>query len=106
MYGEERSFRQLIFILVENAVKYSDSCGNITISLLETEKKVMLEVENPAKDVKESDLSNLFDRFYRIDTSCNSQTDGHGIGLSVAKAIVQARKGETWASKNEKHNLK
>lgn len=106
VYGEERSFRQLVFILVENAVKYSDSCGNITISLCETGKKVMLEVENPAKDVKESDLSNLFDRFYRTDTSRNSQTGGHGIGLSMAKAIVQAHKGEIWASKNEKHNLK
>ncbi len=99
IWGEERLLRQLVYILVENAVKYSDPCGKIEISLRKLGKKLILEVKNPAKSVKESDLNHLFDRFYRADASRNSKTGGHGIGLSVAKAIADTHGGTIAASK-------
>ena len=58
--------------------------------------KIQLTVANLAKELN-GDLSVLFERFYRTDTSRNSETGGHGIGLSVAKAIVEAHKGKITA---------
>lgn len=106
IWGEERLLRQLVYILVENAVKYSDPCGKIEISLRKLGKKLILEVKNPEKSVKESDLNHLFDRFYRADASRNSKTGGHGIGLSVAKAIADTHGGTIAASKEGEGTIK
>ena len=92
--GDERSIRQLAGILMDNAVKYSSENGNITLTLKKKGKKIFLEVYNDADDLPQGKLDVLFERFYRLDSSRNSGTGGSGIGLSVAKAIVQAHKGK------------
>ena len=53
-----------------------------------------IEVRNTADNLKKGDLSILFERFYRLDSSRNSNTGGSGIGLSIAKAIAEAHKGK------------
>lgn len=99
--GDERSIRQLAGILMDNAVKYSSENGNITLTLKKKGKKIFLEVYNDAGDLPQGKLDVLFERFYRLDSSRNSGTGGSGIGLSVAKAIVQAHKGKiTTENKN------
>lgn len=101
--GDERSIRQLAGILMDNAVKYSSENGNITLTLKKKGKKIFLEVYNDADDLPQGKLDVLFERFYRLDSSRNSGTGGSGIGLSVAKAIVQAHKGKITAeNKNGK----
>lgn len=92
--GDERSIRQLVGILMDNAVKYSSENGNITLTLKKKGKKILLEVYNDADELPKGKLDVLFERFYRLDSSRNSGTGGSGIGLSVAKAIVQAHKGK------------
>lgn len=101
--GDERSIRQLVGILMDNAVKYSSGNGNITLTLKKKGKKILLEVYNDADDLPHGKLDVLFERFYRLDNSRNSSTGGAGIGLSVAKAIAQAHKGRIAAeNKNGK----
>ena len=95
--GDERSIRQLAGILMDNAVKYSSENGNITLTLKKKGKKIFLEVYNDADDLPQGKLDVLFERFYRLDSSRNSGTGGSGIGLSMAKAIVQAHKGKITA---------
>lgn len=103
--GDERSIRRLAGILMDNAVKYSSENGNITLTLKKKGKKIFLEVYNDADDLPQGKLDVLFERFYRLDSSRNSGTGGSGIGLSVAKAIVQAHKGKITAENKNGRGL-
>ena len=103
--GDERSIRQLAGILMDNAVKYSSENGNITLTLKKKGKKILLEVYNDAENLPTGKLDVLFERFYRLDSSRNSGTGGSGIGLSVAKAIVQAHKGKITAENKNGRGL-
>lgn len=103
--GSEKSIRQLAGILMDNAVKYSSDKGKITLTLKKKGKKILLEVYNDADELPEGKLDVLFERFYRLDSSRNSGTGGSGIGLSVAKAIVQAHKGKITAENKNGNGL-
>lgn len=103
--GDERSIRRLAGILMDNAVKYSSENGNITLTLKKKGKKIFLEVYNDADDLPQEKLDVLFERFYRLDSSRNSGTGGSGIGLSMAKAIVQAHKGKITAENKNGRGL-
>ena len=92
--GDEHAIRQLMSLLIDNAMKYSDEGGNIAVRLKKSGKNIELQVENTAENLKKGNQEILFERFYRTDASRNSATGGHGIGLSVAKAIVTAHKGK------------
>lgn len=96
--GDEKALAQLITLLLDNALKYAPESGWIRLNLSKTGKSVRLTVENAAQDVQEDQLPHFFDRFYRGDKARSSQTGGYGIGLSIAKAIVQAHKGKISAS--------
>ena len=103
--GDEKSIRQVSGILMDNAVKYSSEKGNITLTLKKKGKKILLEIYNDADGLPQGKLDVLFERFYRLDSSRNSGTGGSGIGLSVAKAIVQAHKGKITAENKTGNGL-
>ncbi len=92
--GDEKSLRQLISILLDNALKYSPDGSKIDLLLQKQGKSVVLQVSNPAADISPEDAQRMFDRFYRTDKSHNSKTGGYGIGLAIAKAVAQAHKGK------------
>ena len=98
--GDEKSIRQLVSILMDNAVKYTDEGGEIHLALRRQGKTAILTVSNTCRGMDEADISKLFDRFYRTDRSRNSATGGYGIGLSIAKAVVNAHKGKIIAAKD------
>ena len=91
--GDENSMRKLVSILLDNAIKYSDPHGQISLVLKKKNKTLILAVENPCADLQKETISHFFDRFYRGDASRNSTQKGYGIGLSLARAIVTAHKG-------------
>jgi signal transduction histidine kinase len=91
--GDETALRQLTSLLIDNAMKYSDEGGRIEVSLKRSGRNTVLKVFNTVESIQKGSNDVLFERFYRADASRNSDTGGHGIGLSVAKAIVQAHKG-------------
>lgn len=98
IFGDEASLRQLVSILIENAVKYCDEGGQIDVSLKTSQsgKHAVIEVANDCTHPPK-DPDRLFDRFYRADQSRvrdNGETrSGYGIGLSVARAICESHKG-------------
>ena len=92
--GDENAIKQLVSLLTDNAMKYSDEGGYINVSLKKSGKYYELRTENSVTGIEKGNRDILFERFYRSDASRNSATGGHGIGLSVAKAITEAHKGK------------
>ncbi len=92
--GDMRLIKEMMELLIDNAVKYSDEPGNIKIKLYLAGKCKKIIISNTTKEKLSGNLDNLFERFYRPDSSRNSETGGHGIGLSVVKAIVTQHKGK------------
>ena len=104
--GNYKAMEQLISIIMDNALKYSNEGGHIAVSLIKNSKQIQLNVFNTTKDfVSSESLVYVFDRFYRADTSRNSENGGHGIGLSVAKAIVEAHNGKIKAYTNDGYSF-
>ena len=98
MNGNEEAISRLVLLLLDNALKYSPEGGVISLDLARQGKHLLLSVCNTvAEEINSEQLSHVFDRFYRSDPSRNSQTGGHGIGLSIAKAIVTAHGGKITA---------
>lgn len=90
--GERSSLTELFVILMDNAIKYSNSNSAITVSVSRSGSKAVIAVKDRGIGIAEEDINNVFDRFYRADKS-RSGTDGHGLGLSIAKKIVESHSG-------------
>lgn len=88
---------RMFSILLDNAVKYADDGTMIFVSLKKTGKNIVFEIENHATGMKKGKHDELFERFYRADSSRNSATGGYGIGLSAAKTIAELHKGRITA---------
>jgi len=101
LYGDENSIRQLVSTLVDNAMKYSNEAGEIKISLSAVKKGIKLEVYNTVDKIDKGKLDKLFDRFYRADSSRARETGGYGIGLSIAKSIVETHHGKIVAKSDD-----
>ena len=99
--GDEKSIRQLISILLDNAIKYSDDDGAIRIKLNKNGKNSKITVWNTVANIGVGKHDELFERFLRLDKSRNSKSGGFGIGLSVAYAIVNAHKGKITAESHD-----
>ena len=102
-FGDEMLLHRLVGILLDNAVKYCDEHGEITINL-EKRRHIVLTVENTYSAVGEIELNKLFDRFYRADKA-RKFTGGYGVGLSMAKAIVEKHKGEISSYKKDNSHI-
>ncbi len=97
--GDEAAIRRVVSILLDNAVKYCDDGGEISLRL-EKKKHPVLYVANTYADVGQAEFDKLFDRFYRADKA-RTFTGGFGVGLSIAKATVTKHKGEISAYKKD-----
>jgi signal transduction histidine kinase len=78
--------------LIENGIKYNRSGGTVTIKVVPMDQWIELQVEDNGPGIPVQDLSKIFNRFYRCDTSRSEP--GLGLGLSLAKAIAQAAGGD------------
>lgn len=108
MTGNDKAIRQLVNIMLDNALKYSPEGGKIEIRFEQVRRTLQLNVCNTTEAaLNAEELEHVFDRFYRMDKSRNSATGGHGIGLSIAKAIVEAHKGtiRAWSQDGSSFNI-
>lgn len=94
VYGDWNSIQRMISILLDNAVKYSNKEGKIRLDIYRRRGKIRIEVFNTCDLPDISNLDRLFDRFYRVDESRSKLSGGTGIGLSMARAIVEAHGGK------------
>ncbi len=99
MLGNEKSICQLATILLDNALKYASPEGSIEFSLQKKGRSLAISCENTVESVSCQVIENMFERFYRADNSRTAQKQGgYGIGLSIARAIVEAHKGKISAA--------
>ena len=99
--GSETNIRQMVSLLLDNAIKYSSENGSIRLNFSTNGKLKTLSLWNTVDEIETGKLDYLFERFYRIDKSRNSKTGGFGIGLSVVQAIVQAHNGKVSAKSED-----
>jgi signal transduction histidine kinase len=90
--ADNDKIKQVVSSLLSNAIKYSDK-GTVTITLTKTSKEIIFSIMDEGRGVEEKDLGRIFDRFYQV----NPGSKGSGIGLTIAKAWVEAHRGRIWA---------
>ncbi|MEG1559362.1 MAG: HAMP domain-containing sensor histidine kinase [Clostridia bacterium] len=100
--GDEKQIRQLIGILLDNALKYSVYGGSIDVTLKKEQAKAVLSIKNFGDPISPSDIDFIFDRFYRGDRS-RLHNGGFGLGLSIARSIVDAHGGKIIVKSDPKH---
>lgn len=101
--GDAQRLRQLLVILTDNAQKYAGEGASVTITATSTSSGIKITVADTGKGVSEEDKKHLFDRFYRIDKARSRSTGGHGLGLSIAKWVVQGHRGTIEILDNKPH---
>ena len=85
---------------MDNAVKYTNKGGSISVVLIIDKNKAKLIIRNTGDGIPKDKLNKIFERFYRVDDSRDRETGGYGLGLSIAKSIVDQHKGKIYASSN------
>lgn len=99
--GDKELFRQLGNILLQNSIKYSDESGTIIFKLNKTNKTITISCHNTLDNIEIGNLDIVFERFYRRDASRSSILSGYGLGLSIAKEIVENHKGKISAKSED-----
>lgn len=98
--GDRENIKKVLIILLDNAIKYTNKNGKIDVELNHDKNKIKLKVKNTGEGINKEDLDKIFERFYRVDTSRARETGGYGLGLSIAKSIVESHNGKIYAESN------
>ena len=100
MYGNKYLLNELFYIFLDNALKYTKEKGKASLEIRNSKNKIELLFSNDIEDEQEIDTKQLFERFYRSPNS--NKKEGSGIGLSIAKEIVDLHKGKFNVSTSDK----
>ncbi|WP_170311484.1 sensor histidine kinase [Vallitalea okinawensis] len=92
--GDIKLLKQLLRIIMDNALKYTEDRNNIYVTLTGSEEFVNITIQDKGIGICEEDIPYIFDRFYRAESSRNKEKGGNGLGLSIAKSIVDRHSGE------------
>lgn len=90
-------FKRVISNLITNALKYTSPNGRIKIKILQMDRHVEIAIHDTGVGISAEHLKNIFDRFYRIDSSRSSNSGGIGLGLAIVKSILELHGGKIWA---------
>ncbi|WP_378210643.1 sensor histidine kinase [Anoxybacteroides rupiense] len=96
MIGDADKLTQLLYILLDNAIKYTPNGGHVTLSIhieKAKQRRLIISVKDTGIGIPKEEIGRIFDRFYRVDKARSRQQGGHGLGLSIAKWIVNAHGG-------------
>ena len=93
MICNENLIIELMSILIDNAIKHCEENGKVYVDLIKNNKQIILEVKNTGLPIKKEDEEKIFERFYKVDTSRNRNSNNYGLGLAIAKNIVEKHKG-------------
>lgn len=92
--GNRYSLTDLVVILLDNAIKYSDRGSSVTVDSEKTDRSVLIRIKDQGMGIEKKDIPHIFDRFYRADKVRTKSSDsGYGLGLSIAKKIADNHRG-------------
>jgi signal transduction histidine kinase len=94
IYGDEERMKQLLYILLDNAIKYNKPGGEIEVRLFRKDHNAIIQVFDTGIGIQQKNIPYIFERFYRIDKGRSRSHGGVGLGLSIAAWIVEAHKGQ------------
>jgi two-component system phosphate regulon sensor histidine kinase PhoR len=100
-WADPDAIRQVLDNLVDNAIKYTNNGGRVTVRWKAAADRVSLEVEDTGVGIPEKDLPRIFERFYRVDKARSRELGGTGLGLAIVKHLVQAMKGAVKVASKE-----
>lgn len=104
--GDETRLRQLLLILLDNALKYTDPGGRVDVAVGKEDGRARLVVSDTGIGIPSDDLPHIFDRFYRVDRAREHESGGTGLGLSIAQWIVQAHHGSITVKSDPGHGAR
>jgi signal transduction histidine kinase len=93
-FADKARIHQLIVILLDNAMKYTNAGGEILLSCLQNHSSIILKIKDTGIGIPEKDIPKIFDRFYQSDKA-RTAAEGTGLGLSIAKWIIEKHHGKT-----------
>lgn len=96
IFGERALLQRAFFNLVQNAVKYNKLNGQVNISASRNDNAVSINIRDTGIGIPENELDNIFNPFYRIDTSRSRDSGGSGLGLSIVKSIIEKHNGKIY----------
>ena len=92
--------QEVLYNLLDNALKYSPPNGKIRLHATRRDNQVVLGVSDTGVGISEADLPRIFERFYRVHNTASQPYSGIGLGLYVAKAIIDGHGGQIWLANN------
>ena len=101
--GDKDKLRQVINILLDNALKYTDPADKVTVKLKRYSSECTLSVSGLGTPLTKEDLENIFKRFYRVDQARNDGKS-YGLGLSIADSIIKEHNGKIWGESENGYN--
>lgn len=99
--GDKEDIKHIISILLDNAIKHTKENGKIIVNTLKEKNDIKIEVKNQGEPIPEEEREKIFERFYRIDKARNRNEKRYGLGLSIAKGLVDKYKGTIEASSKD-----
>lgn len=103
--GDLTQLEQLVTILLDNACKYSKDNSEITVNLSKNQRSIDLVISNFGSTLSQDDLDHIFERFYRAEDSRAREQGGYGLGLSIAKSIVESHGGKIKAELHDNNKI-
>jgi len=93
VFGDKERLKQVMVNLIDNAIKYTDPGGSVTVRAVADTDKVTISVADTGCGIAEEHLGRIFERFYRVDKDRSREVGGTGLGLAIVKHIVEAHDG-------------
>jgi signal transduction histidine kinase len=101
VFGDSQRLSQVLVNLLSNAIQHTPPDNQIFITTEMSDKNAIVKVKNLGAWIPGDELERIFDRFYRLDRSRNRNQGGSGLGLSIARSLIEAHGGKIWAESEE-----
>lgn len=101
VWGDEDRIEEIFFNLLDNAIKFSPSGGQISIQMEPRDEKIMISISDPGVGIAPDKQEKIFRKFQRLDIDDSRESYGHGLGLYITKGLVEAHGGRIWVESIE-----
>ena len=99
--GDKEDIKHIISIILDNAIKHTEENGKIIVNTVKEKNNIKIEIKNQGEPIPEEEKEKIFERFYRVDKARNRNEKRYGLGLSIAKGIIEKYNGNIYATSKD-----